>query len=52
MFLGENSLHHEAVLVTYEEVHLDPGEEWWSEEWERFSAQHYSRHITWVLVVE
>jgi len=40
-------LHHEAVLVRYEEVHLDSGKEW-----ERFSAQHYSRHMTWVLVVE
>ena len=47
MFLGGDGLHHEAGLVTLEDVHLDPGEKW-----ERFSTQPYNRQMKWVLVAE
>ena len=51
--------HHEALLVTYEEGHLDPGEEQQAEVMGSGGGvrsgkgfQHTNRQMSWVLVVK
>ena len=56
---GGDGLHHEALLVTYEEGHLDPGEEQQAEVMGSGGGvrsgkgfQHTNRQMSWVLVVK